>query len=1427
MDFLALPRRDLQALCKRNGVRANMTNAAMAEALAALPTVDGIEEYIKQPVLVRAPAAKAVVAEEEEEVVVVEPRLEKQGSPLPRGRRVTAKRKEPSKTKDAKQADATREQNTEDAPAHGVGRRGASRRARPAPAVPKPSGKAPTEEEKPGSSSLADAHRVEDGEAEEDLKVEGNKENVHVPVVGRRGASHRGRAVPAGESGSAVVVEKRKEKEESQVPRGRRGAVKLSEKDDHEETEKEDIKQKASTDEAPAHGVGRCGPSRRARPAAAIEEMPAPIPRGRNLKDKSTEPIKPNGSEEVGKPEKEADVPAPVVGRRGASRRARAAPAVALPAGNAAAEEEPTAPILGSLNVRVKYPEVITLDDSEEDEKEDTNSEEKVEALPAIGVARAGASRRAPALAEAPATRRRVATSKPDAGDVAVEAVPIRSARQRKPPTMKAVAAAEEKAPGRAPRTRRGAVRETFLQQEEQEEPKEDLPAPVSEVVFDNPEDSEEASGPQKREQKQDVEDLVIFENEILMEEVPAQELLVTEKECVDHSTLQEQAADVENCPAPLVNQEDSPILGLITMSTEIAAEKDEGGNFQDVEGLLDKELCEEICDAGEEMEIVSTIQGLQPPQTEEVVADDDNHEIEMRNFNELLHCTEETGEASSEDFVSQDKEDNNIDELQADLADGSVLVDCSVNTNLFAEEETSEVNTEEGVSFQEKGDVSVDVTLPNTVAEAICSGCSSDCLVEVEKAGDITNDMPGSPVSLDEDGEERILYSDIFQANRPNEDVIGDSVSQVKVTDNQIVQEEKVVVIIDEMPRSTSAMHEHVEEDQFKTDVIRADELKEVVTIDEVPELTGTDGEVVEVDKTVVITDELPQCTGTMDEDVEEDQFQTVFVHADQEVTADLVPDLKIVSIIQGLQAPQTEEQIEEVIADDGNHELLHGTEETSEASSEDFVSEDKEDINIDELQANLADGSVLVDCSGNANLFAEEEASEVNTEGFSFQGKVDVSVDVTLPNTVAQASDISLVEVENAGDITNDMPEDDEETNCYSDIFQANKTNEEVIGDSVSQVKVTDTEIVQVEKVVGITDEMPWSTSVMHEHIEEDQFQTDVIHAGEQKEVVTIDEVPELTGTDGEVFKEDMTVVITDELPQSTDTMNVDQDVFVHADQDVTAEPVPDLKIKDSEVIEEETALIIDENQQSTDTMGVGDRFETDAVHADEQKEVVIPDKVPQLTWIESEVVEEDKAVLIADEVPHSTGTMDECVWKIHSEIGFIQDGELNNAITTDNIPEVIGTDGAAINTFTCDLPEEVNTAQESNYHITAALLDNVTESLCKSTIFTESLCKSIITVEPTISVSEGTSVCNNSIEKNTIERPVAMLEEKGVKVDKKSVDLTKLSLGQLRTKLKETLIAKKNKEAKRVALARVDENVCRSHSKGQQQNLNLQQH
>ncbi|XP_042057685.1 uncharacterized protein LOC121802164 isoform X2 [Salvia splendens] len=47
MDFHGLTRRELQAFCKRNKIPANMTNAAMADALSALEIVEGIEDFMK------------------------------------------------------------------------------------------------------------------------------------------------------------------------------------------------------------------------------------------------------------------------------------------------------------------------------------------------------------------------------------------------------------------------------------------------------------------------------------------------------------------------------------------------------------------------------------------------------------------------------------------------------------------------------------------------------------------------------------------------------------------------------------------------------------------------------------------------------------------------------------------------------------------------------------------------------------------------------------------------------------------------------------------------------------------------------------------------------------------------------------------------------------------------------------------------------------------------------------------------------------------------------------------------------------------------------------------------------------------------------------------------------------------------------------
>ncbi|XP_062094408.1 uncharacterized protein LOC133800460 isoform X2 [Humulus lupulus] len=49
MDFHSLNRKELQALCKKNKIPANQTNLAMADALQALPLVEGLEEFLNQP----------------------------------------------------------------------------------------------------------------------------------------------------------------------------------------------------------------------------------------------------------------------------------------------------------------------------------------------------------------------------------------------------------------------------------------------------------------------------------------------------------------------------------------------------------------------------------------------------------------------------------------------------------------------------------------------------------------------------------------------------------------------------------------------------------------------------------------------------------------------------------------------------------------------------------------------------------------------------------------------------------------------------------------------------------------------------------------------------------------------------------------------------------------------------------------------------------------------------------------------------------------------------------------------------------------------------------------------------------------------------------------------------------------------------------
>ncbi|KAK7404299.1 hypothetical protein VNO78_05083 [Psophocarpus tetragonolobus] len=63
MDFHSLSRKQLQALCKKNKIPANITNVAMADALAALPEVEGLDELLNPsaatPMVTPAAAARS------------------------------------------------------------------------------------------------------------------------------------------------------------------------------------------------------------------------------------------------------------------------------------------------------------------------------------------------------------------------------------------------------------------------------------------------------------------------------------------------------------------------------------------------------------------------------------------------------------------------------------------------------------------------------------------------------------------------------------------------------------------------------------------------------------------------------------------------------------------------------------------------------------------------------------------------------------------------------------------------------------------------------------------------------------------------------------------------------------------------------------------------------------------------------------------------------------------------------------------------------------------------------------------------------------------------------------------------------------------------------------------------------------------------
>ncbi|XP_051188940.1 uncharacterized protein [Lolium perenne] len=132
VDLNTLSRRELQALCKLNGVRANMTNLAMVDALHSLPSVDGIDQ-IGTTLCLPTPGKSAVKSVLR--TAASSDQQQQQGSPLPRGRRVSVKSPEAIRMDAEGEEDETkRDLFREIVRTPGVALRSTSRRPRATPA---------------------------------------------------------------------------------------------------------------------------------------------------------------------------------------------------------------------------------------------------------------------------------------------------------------------------------------------------------------------------------------------------------------------------------------------------------------------------------------------------------------------------------------------------------------------------------------------------------------------------------------------------------------------------------------------------------------------------------------------------------------------------------------------------------------------------------------------------------------------------------------------------------------------------------------------------------------------------------------------------------------------------------------------------------------------------------------------------------------------------------------------------------------------------------------------------------------------------------------------------------------------------------------------------------------------------------------------
>ncbi|CAM0903019.1 unnamed protein product [Alopecurus aequalis] len=1287
MDLHALSRRDLQALAKRNGVKANMTNAAM---------VDGIEEYVQQPVaeteVQAATPEEETTAEEEEEAEATEEEKEE---------------KEEREKQGIMLDDSEEEEKAEEkAPALAMGRRRATRRAQIEPvAAPATRRKAAASNAQKGDAAAEDvpappatrkkaaASKAEKGDA----AAEATRARSQKTVSWAEDEAPKARPTTRRAAARKTGTEQEEEEVEAAVPapassdEGNDGAEEVEAVVDEEQLPA--AKAEKAAEAVPAWATR--GRARRTVMSVAEEEAPktrrtsrrsmaiktsteqeeeekgdvsdmetaaAPAPVSSNERGDGAEEMEvaidahnEEENEPVEEPVEAAEPPVAVPARTTRTRSKRTVVPVA--------DEE--APKARRTSRRAVARNSSTEQEEQEKEAQGDVSDMEV-AVPAPVSSEEGGH-----------DAEEMEAAMDVQNEEQIEAVPVRATRGRSKRTVLSVA--EEEAPKARRTSRRAAARSTSTEKEEEEKGTQGDVSDTGAVVSAPASSDEGCNGAEETEATNDAQNEEQF---AAAEAVPARATRARRQRAVV-SVAEEEAPKARRTSRRTATKQEEEVQ--CQQQQDIAS---------DVEAAVPAPVSSDVgSDGAEGME--ASMESLNDEQNELVEEHSEDHEGVVADKTPLLE-EEEEPVAEAEDCPVDSSVEEQTDTVYSEEVQHS-NEDTEMVTVQEVAEEIEDCTAEDEPAVAEHVDSSVQEPLVDVQQ---CEGTEEIQLASEDAKMVLVNEVPQVTVKSGEAD----FTSDVDHSSEENEDCTTEEeapveehvdVQQCEGTEEiQLASEDSEMVLVNEVPQVTVTSGEA----DFTSDVDHSSEenedcateeeapveehvdssVEELLAIDQCQDAETVDIHLATEDAEMVPVDELPQAILTTGEATAESDFTSDVDHASEEnedcmveepvaedveqceATEDVhlaVEETEMVHVNEVLQATLNSGEVTEEVDFASYDEVLQSAAKASE-KKQDMAAEEETPVATDEIpQMSEAMDVGVVEVVTVENLFATVTDEES-----------DFSCDISVQDCVVDSSVEEQHDSEEIEQSSDESGEDTEEVDFTSVV------SEEIEDCTVQQEPPApeDVDSSVQDLLVDAVQQCQNSPIILGLVEQEGNNTTEEIHSpSEDTEMVPVNDAPQATLTSGEAAEE--VGFSSENALQSA-----------------------------AEASKEKEEMVTVEVQQWSEAM-YEEVVEVVAVN-DKDESWFSPD--PTAVFMDEE------ATVADDEMPHSSATKEENVEEVVAvkESGFAGDQADVSVEEEENVEEV---DQAVAGGHT----PVVTSARDFSDHITSPFSANLFECATKS--------------------------------------------------------------------------------------------------------------